>query len=351
MTTEILFLLSFTIFIAAVLILDLSVLGRKSHVVSAKEAAIWSAIWIGVSLAFFVFLWLSGEIIHGIEDFDRLREVSSHYLSHLNLDNLTYEQALEQFRINTSINYITGYLIEKTLSVDNIFVILLILKSFSVKPEYYKPILFWGVLGAIVLRFVFIFAGAAIIDKFEWVLYIFGAYLIYAGLKMFIKRNNHDHGEPKDHFLVKYLGRHFNVHPYFVGQKFRVKIDGTWFITPLFIILILIEFTDLIFALDSIPAIFAITRDPYIVFYSNIFAILGLRALFFLLIKVIDKFHFLVAGISFLLVYVGVKLIFAHWLHELGFKSTYSLYIILGVLVGSILLSVIFPKKENIIEG
>jgi tellurite resistance protein TerC len=348
MNIELLFFIGFIVFIVAVLILDLRIIGRKSHVVSFKEAAIWSSIWIGVALLFFVFLRIKGEVIHGIGDLERLREVAGHYLPHLHLDKLlNYEVAVEQFRINTSVNYLTGYLIEKTLSVDNIFVILLILKSFSVKPEYYKPVLFWGVLGAIILRFVFIFAGAAIIDRFEWVLYVFGAYLIFAGGKMFIHRNKQHQTEPKDHFLVKYLGKHFKILPHFEGQKFWIRKKEGLYFTPLFIILVLVEFSDLIFALDSIPAIFAVSRDPYIVFYSNIFAILGLRALFFLLIQVIDKFHLLVAGVSILLVYVGLKLIFTHWLHEIGFQSIYSLYIILTVLLGSIVLSVIFPKREE----
>ncbi len=346
MSNEFLFLGGFVIFIAAVLILDLMVIGRHSHVVSVKEATVWSIIWVGVSLAFFVFLRLGGEVVHGIHDFDTLREVSKQYLAHLSFDNMTYEQALEQYRINTSINFLSGYLIEKTLSVDNIFVILLILKSFSVAPENYKPVLFWGVLGAIILRCIFIFAGAAIINRFEWVLYVFGAYLVYAGVKMFLDRNKDEKMEPKDHFLVKYLSRHFKVHQEFEGQKFRIKKNGIWYITPLFIILVLIEFTDVIFALDSIPAIFGISRDPYIVFFSNIFAILGLRALFFLLIKVIDMFHFLVPGIALLLVFVGFKLIFAEWLHHIGFKSLYSLYFILTVLVGSVVLSMVFPKAS-----
>jgi tellurite resistance protein TerC len=202
-------------------------------------------------------------------------------------------------------------------------------------------------MGAIVMRCIFIFAGAALIYRFEWVLYIFGIYLIYVGAKMYIQRNRETKIEPQNHPVVKFLSRHFKVFPRYVNDRFFIRKNGILFITPLFIVLMLIEFTDLVFALDSIPAIFSITRDPYIVFFSNIFAILGLRSLFFLLIEVVEKFYLLKIGVSILLVYVGFKLILHEWLVHIGFKPVYSLYIILFVLAGSILLSVIFPKKQT----
>jgi len=220
-----------------------------------------------------------------------------------------------------------------------------ILTAFSVRKADYKRVLFWGILGAIVMRCIFIFAGAALIYRFEWLLYVFGAYLLYVGVKMYLDRNKEIKIEPQHHPLVKFLSRWFKVYPRYVKDRFFIRKDRRIYMTPLFVVIIIIEFTDLIFALDSIPAIFAISKDPYIVFFSNIFAILGLRSLFFLLVKIVEKFHLLKIGVSILLVYVGIKLIFHGWLEHIGFKSVYSLYIILTVLLGSILLSLIIPKK------
>lgn len=350
MSGETLFFTCFIVVILAILFIDLLLVGRKSHEVSAKEAAIWSGIWISVALLFSVFLWLHAEIIHGINSFEELKSVVNHYSPYLILDDNSFENSLDIYRKNTTINYLSGYLIEKSLSVDNLFVMMAILTGFSVKKKDYKPILFWGILGAIVLRFIFIFAGAALINKFEWILYVFGIYLIYVGIKMYLERNSETQIEPQNHPMVKFLSRSISVFPRYVSDRFFIKKNGALFITPLFIVLIIIELTDLIFALDSIPAIFAVTRDPYIVFFSNIFAILGLRALFFLLIKVVEKFYLLKIGVAFLLVYVGAKLMLHEWLGHLGFKPVYSLYVILFVLIASVLLSLVFPKKEVSIE-
>jgi tellurite resistance protein TerC len=335
------------------LLLDLLLIGRKSHEVSAKEATIWSTVWIMLSLLFAVFLRYHAELVHGIENAEDLKQVIDKYSSHLVIDYGNFEESLTIFRKTTTINYLSGYLIEKSLSVDNLFVIMAILSAFSVKKIYYKQILFWGILGAIVMRFLFIFAGATLVNRFEWLLYIFGAYLIYAGTKMYLERNKEVKIEPQNHPLVKFLSKRMNVLGRYVKGHFFIVKDHKLFLTPLFVVLVIIEFTDLIFAMDSIPAIFAITRDPYIVFFSNIFAILGLRSLFFLLIKVVEKFYLLKAGISLLLVYVGLKLLLHEWLEHLGFKPEYSLYIILGVLTFSIVFSLLFPKhKEEItMEG
>lgn len=343
---EALFFIVFVIIILAMLLTDLLLVGRKSHIVSFREAAIWSGIWISSALLFFVFIWFFGEKIHGIESIDQLKVVVDKYAYSVVVDPNDYEGSLALFRKNVAINYITGYLIEETLSVDNLFVIFMILTAFSVKEESYKPVLFWGILGAIVLRFLFIFTGAALIQKFEWILYIFGAYLVYVGIKMFIERNKDVTIEPKDHFLVAFLSKRMNVLPDYVGNKFFLRRDGKLYITPLLIVVLFIEFSDVIFALDSIPAIFSVTRDPYIVFFSNIFAILGLRSLFFFLIKVIDKFYYLKAGISFLLAFIGIKLLLHDYLEHLGFKSVYSLYVILSILFISIFLSLLKPKKK-----
>ncbi|NJK97499.1 MAG: TerC family protein, partial [Bacteroidales bacterium] len=201
-----------------------------------------------------------------------------------------------------------------------------------------------GILGAIVLRFLFIFTGAALIQRFEWILYIFGAYLVYVGVKMFLERNKKEAIEAKDHFMVKFLGKRMNITPDYEGNKFVVRRNGKLFVTPLLIVLIFIEFSDVIFALDSIPAIFSVTQDPYVVFFSNIFAILGLRSLFFFLIKIIDKFYYLKAGISILLAFIGIKLLMHEYLHVIGFKTTYSLYFILTILSLSIIFSLIRSK-------
>lgn len=347
MLGETLFFIVFVVFIVAVLLLDLLLVGRKSHEVSIKEAAIWSSIWIALALVFAVFLHFSAEIIHGIQSFDDLKQIVQKYDHFLNLDENSYENSLSLYRKNVVVNYLSGYLIEKSLSVDNLFVMMAILTGFSVKKKDYKPVLFWGIIGAIVMRCVFIFAGASLINTFEWLLYVFGFYLVYVGIKMYLQRNSENKIEPQNHPVVKFLSKRFKVFPRYVAGRFFIRKNKLIYITPLFIVLVIIEFTDLIFALDSIPAIFSITRDPYIVFFSNIFAILGLRSLFFLLIKVVEKFYLLKVGVAFLLAYVGLKLILYEWLELIGFQPVYSLYVILSVLVFSILFSVIFPKKNT----
>lgn len=345
MTEHILFLTLFVIFILGVLMLDLLVIGRKSHVVSIKEATIWSLVWITLALGFAVFLRFFGEHIHGIGSREELDQVLTRFYPYLSLDADTYERSLEIFRKNIATNYLSGYLIEKSLSIDNLFVILAILKAFTVKKEAYKKVLFWGILGAILMRFFFIFAGAALIIRFEWLLYIFGAYLLYLGVKMYLDRNKEVRIEPQNHPMVIFLSKRFKVYPRFVDNRFFIRKETRLFITPLFIVLMLVEASDLIFALDSIPAVFAVTRDPYIVFFSNIFAILGLRSLFFLLIKVVDRFYLLKVGVSLLLVFVGLKLVAHEWMLQIGYKPVFSLYIILGILTLSVALSVIIPKK------
>lgn len=342
------FFIIFSIVILSVLLIDLLFVGKDKHIISLKESGIWTTIWVLLAIGFFFFIRYYGEHIHNITDMQGLKAYVSLYNPALHLPDSDFNTALEVYKKNTSTDFITGYLLEYTLSIDNVFVILMILTGFSVEKKNYKTVLFWGILGAIVLRFLFIFIGSALIIKFAWILYVFGAFLVYAGIKMFLERNQEEKLEVHEHWLVKYLSKHFNVYPTFINHHFWKKMDGKMFITPLFIVLIMIEFTDLIFALDSIPAIFSITRDPYIVFFSNIFAIIGLRSLFFLLIKIVDYFHYLKVGISFLLSFVGAKLLLHHYLDAIGFKNVYSLYIILATLVISILASIIFPEKKEI---
>jgi tellurite resistance protein TerC len=345
MPENILFLILFIILVLGILMLDLLVIGRKSHEVTLKEASIWTSIWISLALGFAVFLRFFGEHIHGIGIPEELDQVVSKFYPYLTLDADSFSNSLEIFRKNIATNYITGYLIEESLSVDNLFVMMAILSAFSVNKRAYKQVLLWGILGAIILRFLFIFAGAALIIRFEWLLYVFGAYLLYAGVKMFLNRNKDIRIEPQDHSMVKFLSKRFQVFPRYVGNKFFIRKNGTLYITPLFVVVMLIEGSDLIFAMDSIPAVFAVTRDPYIVFFSNIFAILGLRSLFFLLARVAERFYLLKAGVSFLLVFVGLKLLAHDWMVHIGYKPVFSLYVILGILTLSIAISMLIPKK------
>lgn len=344
---EVLYFGLFSVFVLGILIFDLTVVGRNSHVISFKESIIWTSVWVSFALLFYVFIVNYGDRLHGITSMDQLMALQAKYAPHLKLDMGSFENSLEIYRKNMGMEYLSGYLIEYTLSMDNVFVIMMILASFSVREKYYKQVLFWGILGAIVLRFLFIFTGAALIQKFEWILLVFGAFLVYTGVKIFLERNKEEKIEPKNHPLVKFFSRYANVYPRFFKDHFFVRTRKKVYLTPLFIVLVLIEFTDVIFAMDSIPAIFAITRDPYLVFFSNIFAIIGLRSLFFLLMRVVNIFHYLKVGISFLLVFVGVKLLFHTQLEHLGFKPVYSLYVILATLAVCIIASVLFPNKEE----
>jgi len=346
MSTEAISTLVFLLFIMVVLLVDLVLVGRKVHVISAKEAAIWSIIWISLGISFYFFLYHFGHILHGIDSIEKLKEVAGHYNPYLEFKSTVFEEMLLEYKRSQAINYISGYFIEKTLSVDNIFVMLIILQGFSVPLKDYKLVLFWGILGAIVLRFIFIFAGVVIIQKFEWVLLLFGAFLLFQGIKIFFEKDK-EPGDPKDSWLVKFLSKHINLHTEYDRDTFWFRHNKKLFFTPLFLVLIMIEFSDLVFAFDSIPAVFAVSRDPFIVFFSNIFAILGLRSLFFLVANLVNKFRFLKHGVALLLVFVGFKLLLHSKLKELGFQPEYSLYFIAFVMVASILLSIIFPKKDN----
>ena len=346
MSAEIILMGGFLLLIVFVLMIDLLVIGRNTHVVSTKEAAVWSVVWILLSLSFYVFLRFYGHLLHGIETPEELADVALKYAPEMRFRLTDFEGMLGEYRNHMSMSYLAGYFIEKTLSVDNIFVILLILKGFSVPLRNYKEVLFWGVLGAIILRFIFIFAGSALIQRFDWILYIFGAFLVFQGIKIVVKKDGHNK-DPHDYAIVKFLSKYLNISKNYHGDKFTFRENGILFFTPLMLVLVLVEFTDVIFALDSIPAIFSVTLDPYIVFFSNIFAIIGLRALFFLLANMVDKFRFLNVGVSILLIFVGVKLLAHSWLEVIGFKAAYSLYFIGITLVLSIVFSIIFPEKHT----
>ena len=336
----------FILFIIFILFIDLLLVGRKTHVIHAREALIWSGVWIALSLGFYFMLRHFGHLLHGIDSPERLQEIVARYSPELRFSTTGFEEMLREYRQHMAINYLSGYFIEKTLSIDNIFVMLMLLQGFGVELRNYKKVLFWGILGAIVLRFIFIFAGAALVRKFDWMLIVFGVFLIYQSIHMLVAKVG-GLRDPKNHPIVIFLSKHIRLLPHYVESKFWTVSSGKFFFTPLFVVLVMIEFTDIIFAFDSIPAIFAVSRDPFVVFFSNIFAIIGLRALFFLLADLVEKFRFLKLGVSVLLAFVGFKLVFHHWLDLMGYKSWYSLVIIGGVIFLSILLSVIFPGKAK----
>ncbi len=371
----------FTVFIILILLVDLGVFSKENHIISFKEAALWSVFWICLALGFWVFLSYYGELVHGIENYDDVKKVVEQYIPLQDRGSILIEDnellSIQNYRDKMSLDFITGYLLEYSLSVDNIFVIILIFSSFGVAEKYYKKVLFWGILGAIVMRFLFIFLGATIIQYAHEVLYFFGLFLIFTGGKMFyefVKGEEDEQINKEDNFVVKWASKIFTVYPNYVGSHFFIPLPTyedkilikssankkskanknrirskkiKWAVTPLFIVVLVIEFTDLIFAVDSIPAIFAVTQDPYVVFFSNIFAILGLRSMFFFLSNIMHLFHYLKLGLAFLLTYIGLKMLVASWLKELGFSNQHSIFIILGILAISILASIIFPQKED----
>jgi tellurite resistance protein TerC len=346
MSNELIFITGFVAFIFIMMAADLGLFGKSDKPVSLKQAGIMSAVWVSLALVFYGLIFQYGYLLHGINSFAALKEINARNLHGLELNANDFAGSLKIYNKNLALEFITGYVVEYALSVDNIFVIVLIFTAFAVDPKHYHKVLLWGIIGAVAMRFLFIFVGAALITKFHWVLYIFGAFLIYTGVMMFINRNKEDEIDPENHTIVKLASKYFAVHPKFEGGKFFVKIDRKKFITPLFLVLLIIEFTDLIFAVDSIPAIFSITKDPYIVFFSNIFAIMGLRSMFFLLVNIIDKFHFLKIGLAALLTFIGLKMLAAEYAEKIGLTTMNSLLVILGILVISVLASLIFPKKD-----
>ena len=344
--TENLFMLIFIVVIALLLFLDLGVLHKKDHVVTFKESAGWTAVWVTLSLLFFLFLRWQGDVVVNVHDKEHFVAQNELYDHHVNYDdNLTWEQNVSNYNKQLSLEYITGYLIELSLSIDNVFVMIMIFLSFGVEKQYYHRVLFYGILGAIVLRFIFIFAAGVLIQKFHWLLLVFGAFLIYSGIKMFIDRNKNESIDVENHPVVKFLAKRNLSTSVFDGHNFFTKVDGRWLCTPLFVVLMIIEFSDIIFAFDSIPAIFSVTEDPHIVFFSNIFAILGLRSMFFMLESIMDKFAYLRIGLSVLLTFIGVKMFLPYFGIEIGIVP--SLVVILSILTLSVLLSVLFPPKKT----
>jgi len=295
--------IGFHVLVFAMLALDLGVFHRKSHAVSLKEAAGWSAVWVILSLLFGLglYFWQGSE---------------------------------------PALQYLTGYLIEKSLSVDNIFIFVLIFGYFAVPPVHQHRVLFWGVLGALAMRAGLIFAGAALLERFHWIIYVFGAFLVYTGIKMAFQK--HDAMDPGNNPVVKLFKRFVPVTNEYQGQRFFTMENGRKVATPLLMVLVLVEATDLIFALDSIPAIFAVTTEPFLVYTSNIFAILGLRSLYFLLAGVMDRFRYLKLGLAAVLSFVGAKMLLADVYHvPIGL----SLGVIFGILAISVVASLWIPER------
>jgi tellurite resistance protein TerC len=295
----------FTVFVLGMLALDLLVFQKREHEIKPKEALAWSAGWISLALLF---------------------NVGVYYF----------------FGAQRGLEFFTGYLIELALSVDNLFVFILIFTTFHVRPAHQHRVLFWGILGAQIMRAVFILLGAAILSAFHWVIFVFGGFLVFTGGKILLGRGTEVH--PEKNPVLKIFGKLVPTLPDFYGGRFTVKLDGKRYATALLPVLLVIEVTDLIFAVDSIPAIFGVTRDPFIVYTSNIFAILGLRALYFLLASAMDRFRFLKVGLGLVLVFIGGKMVLAEWM---PISIEISLAVVVVLLGGSVLASVILPHRPD----
>ncbi|MEX0647767.1 MAG: TerC family protein [Balneolaceae bacterium] len=298
----------FNLFIIAMLVVDLMVFNRKPHEISIRESLVWTGIWILLSIIFGIGLYF--------------------YMSP-----------------EASLDYFTGYLIEKSLSVDNIFVFLLIFTYFGVETKYQHKVLFWGIFGALVFRLVFIFVGVALLEQFHWIIYLFGAFLVFTGIKLGLEKDKEFH--PEKNPLLMLTRRFIPITKNFYGQQFFIKRGKRLIATPMFIVLVVIETTDIIFALDSIPAIMAITRDTFIIYSANAFAILGLRALYFALSGVMRLFHYLHYGLALILVYIGVKMLIESFVE---IPTLITLGVIVFTLTVSVLLSIFFPKEDVIVN-
>jgi tellurite resistance protein TerC len=297
--------IAFTVFVLAMLALDLGVFHRKTHAVSYRESLLWSGVWVALAGVFGLGMW--------------------HWFGS--------QHALE---------FVTGYLIEKSLSVDNLFVFVLLFTAFSVPPRYQHRVLFWGVLGALIMRGVFIAAGAALLQRFHWILYVFGFILLISAVKLW--RGKDEASDPRGGFAYRTFTRLFRFTDEFHDHHFWFKKDGRWFATPLFAVLVVVELTDLVFAVDSIPAIFAVTEDPFIVYTSNVFAILGLRSLYFLLAGALDRFYLLKPALAAILAFVGVKLLIVDFYK---IPIGVSLSVIAALLSGAVLGSWWWPKDPR----
>lgn len=306
MGDNLMFWVLFNVFVLGMLALDLFVFHRNAHEVKIKEALGFSAFWVALALGFNLLIYYT----------------------------MGTDPALE---------FLTAYLIEKSLSVDNLFVFIVLFNYFKIPPIFQHKILFWGIIGALVLRAIFIIVGVALLAKFHFIIYILGAFLIFTGIKM-ATTSHEPEINPRANPVVKFISRFMPVTNELVGGKFFVKREGMIFATPLFIVLLMVETTDLVFAMDSIPAILAISRDTFIVYTSNVFALLGLRALYFALSGIMQLFHYLHYGLALILVFIGIKLVLSDIYH---FDMRYALLIVGGILALSVIASLVFPKKDS----
>ncbi len=314
--------IGFLAFILALLALDLGVFHRKAHAVGLREALVWSGVWMGLGFAFNVFVYFGYE---------------RHWLG-MGLPNTEPDGRA------AAVMFFTGYVVEKSLSVDNVFVIALIFSYFGVPAVSQHRVLYWGILGALVLRGAMILLGSALITEFHWVLYVFGALMLFTAAKMLLVRQEPD---PKNTWLVRLARRLFPVTNDFAGQRFAVRANGKWALTPLALALVAVESTDLLFAVDSVPAIFAITQDPFLVFSSNVFAMLGLRSLYFALAGIMDKFYYLKLSLAVLLALVGVKMLLKDVLHAVPGLTYYTLGVIALVLTAGVVASLLRAQRGS----
>jgi tellurite resistance protein TerC len=305
MGVSIYFWIGFHLFVFTMLALDLGIFHKKTHVVPVKEAILWSSIWIILALLFDIFIFF-------------------------------------EFGKTKALEFITGYVIEYSLSVDNIFIFILIFSYFAVNSQYQHKILFWGILGALIMRGIFIFAGVALIHRFEWIVVIFGGFLLFTGIKMLFQKDTEVN--PDKNPVIKFFRRFLPVTQSLHGDKILIVENRKLFATPLFLVLVIIESSDLIFAVDSIPAILAISKSTFIVYTSNIFAILGLRSLYFAISGMMNYFRYLKVGLSFVLIFVGLKMLFSFVHYEISIGL--SLGVIISILLVSILASVIIKKDK-----
>lgn len=316
--TEFLPFILFTALILALLLLDLGVLQRRAHSIGLKEAAVLSGMWVVLALLFNVLIYFMYE---------------NRWLGLGHGSNLSGNEAALQF--------LTGYLVEESLSVDNIFVFVVIFSYFGVPSKYQHKILFWGVLGAIIMRFIFIITGSVLIARFEWILYLFGLILIISGWKMLMQKEMEVH--PEKNVFIRLAKKWFPVTEGFEPPRFFIRKGGRLWVTPLLIVLITVETTDVVFAVDSIPAVFGITRDPFLVYSSNMFAILGLRSIYFVLAGAMKSFHYLKYGLSIILIFIGAKMLVADFLH---LPILASLGVVCGVLTTTVWMSLARNKRQ-----
>lgn len=317
MPHNLIFWIAFNCFVLLMLALDLGVFQRHKHVIRFREAIGWTLVWVALAALFALLLYYHGQ-------------------------RMAADTALSNSEL--SLQFITGYVIELSLSVDNLFVFLLLFRFFHVPGELQRKVLTWGILGALVMRAIFIFAGVALIKRFEWISYIFGAFLVYAGIKLVFGSGDE---VPKENVVIRVFRRMVPVTAEFDGERFFTVKNGLRYATPLAVVLLMVETTDVLFAVDSIPAVLAISRDAFIVFTSNVFAILGLRSMYFALAGLMEVFHLLHYGLSVVLVFIGVKMLGAHYFE---IPIVLSLGIVIAVLATAVGLSLVFPKKKHAVS-